>query len=115
MNKTVENTFADRSDGCQKRANGRSPAKYSPAWMVNSGVMVQVSPKKRSLSDGHCRDTAPSGSESIGRTGSELGGGEATAEESPPAGRLTDETDYYKLGEDTKGYVGMAATHGFLS
>jgi hypothetical protein len=28
---------------------------------------------------------------------SEVGGGEGTAEESPPAGRVTDETDYFRL------------------
>jgi hypothetical protein len=29
--------------------------------------------------------------------GSEVGGGEGTAEESPPAGRETDETDYFRV------------------
>jgi hypothetical protein len=35
-----------------------------------------------------------------GRPGSEIGGGEGTAEESPPAGRVTDETDYFRLAGD---------------
>jgi hypothetical protein len=30
-----------------------------------------------------------------GRLGSEFGGGKETVEESPPAGRVTDETDYF--------------------
>ena len=29
--------------------------------------------------------------------GPEIGGGEGTAEESPPAGRVTDETDYFRI------------------
>ena len=34
-----------------------------------------------------------------GRAGSEVGSGEGTAEESPPAGRVTDETDYFRLAD----------------
>jgi hypothetical protein len=34
-----------------------------------------------------------------GRAGSEVGSGEGTAEESPPAGRVTDETDYLRLAD----------------
>jgi hypothetical protein len=30
-----------------------------------------------------------------------LGGGEGTAEEAPPAGRLSDETDYFGLADDS--------------
>jgi hypothetical protein len=33
------------------------------------------------------------------RVGSEVGGGEGTAEESPPAGRVTDETNYFRLAD----------------
>jgi hypothetical protein len=33
----------------------------------------------------------------IGRAGSEVGGGEGTAEESPPANRVADETDYFRI------------------
>src|SRR5712692_9772589 len=48
--------------------------------------------------EGHaCR---ASGGDS-GRPGSEIGGGEGTAEESPPAGRVTDETDYFRLADDS--------------
>jgi hypothetical protein len=36
-----------------------------------------------------------------GRAGSEVGGGEGTAEESPPAGRVTDETDYFRLADNS--------------
>jgi len=35
-----------------------------------------------------------------GRAGSEVGGGAATAEESPPAGRVTDETNYFRIADD---------------
>jgi len=38
-----------------------------------------------------------------GRPGSEIGGGEGTAEESPPAGRVTDETDYFRLADHPSG------------
>jgi hypothetical protein len=31
--------------------------------------------------------------------GSEVGSGEGTAEESPPAGRVTDETDYFRFAD----------------
>jgi hypothetical protein len=34
--------------------------------------------------------------------GSEIGGGEGTAEESPPAGRPTDETDYFRLADQSE-------------
>jgi hypothetical protein len=34
-----------------------------------------------------------------GRPGSEIGGGEGTAEESPPASRGMDETDYFRLAD----------------
>ncbi len=34
-----------------------------------------------------------------GRAGSESGGGAGTAEESPPAGRVTDETNYLPLAD----------------
>jgi len=43
----------------------------------------------------HPRDARPS-------TGSEVGGGEGTAEESPPAGLVTDETDYFRLDDDAE-------------
>ncbi len=33
-------------------------------------------------------------------TGSEVGSGEGTAEESPPAGRVTDERDYIRFADD---------------
>jgi hypothetical protein len=35
-----------------------------------------------------------------GRPGSEIGGGEAALEESPPAGYVTDETDYYRKTQE---------------
>jgi hypothetical protein len=35
------------------------------------------------------------------RARSEVGGGEGTAEESPPAGRVTDETDYFRFADNT--------------
>jgi len=38
-----------------------------------------------------------------GRPGSEIGGGEGTAEESPPAGRVTNETDYFRCANDSDG------------
>jgi hypothetical protein len=34
-----------------------------------------------------------------GRPGSEVGGGEGTAEEPPPAGRVTDEADYFRFAD----------------
>jgi hypothetical protein len=33
------------------------------------------------------------------QTESEVGGGEVTAEESPPAARVTDETDYFQFAD----------------
>jgi hypothetical protein len=33
--------------------------------------------------------------------GSQVGSGEGTAEESPPAGRVTDETDYFRFADDS--------------
>ena len=54
-----------------------------------------------------------------GRQGSEIGGGEGTAEEAPPAGRLTDETDYFPLADDSstspKGHVNGNIGMGRLS
>lgn len=34
-----------------------------------------------------------------GQAGSEIGGSAGTAEESPPAGRVTDETDHFRLAD----------------
>src|SRR6267142_364401 len=42
--------------------------------------------------EGHARRASPGDS---GRPGSEIGGGEGAEEVSPPAGRMTDETDYF--------------------
>jgi hypothetical protein len=47
--------------------------------------------------EGHARRASAGDS---GRPGSEIGSGEGTAEESPPAGRVTDETDYFRLAGD---------------
>src|SRR6266436_5020939 len=51
-----------------------------------------------------------------GPAGSEIGGSEGTAEESPPAGRVTNETDYFGVA-DHPGVIGRASTgnprHGF--
>ncbi len=44
--------------------------------------------------EGHARRASAGDS---GRPGSEVGGGEGTAEESPPAGGVTDETDYFRF------------------
>jgi hypothetical protein len=35
-----------------------------------------------------------------GRSGWEIGGGKRTAEESPPAGHVTDETDHFRLADN---------------
>src|SRR5215469_9738544 len=45
---------------------------------------------------GHARRASAGDS---GRAGSEVGRGEGTAEESPPAGRVTDETDCFRLAD----------------
>jgi hypothetical protein len=43
------------------------------------------------------------------RPGSEVGGGEGTAGESRPAGRVTDETDYFRIaGHSTRTVLGVA-------
>jgi hypothetical protein len=47
---------------------------------------------------GHARRASAGDS---GRAGSEVGRGEETAEESPPAGGVTDETDYFRLADTT--------------
>jgi hypothetical protein len=44
--------------------------------------------------EGHVRRVSARDS---GRAGSEIGGSQGTAEESPSAGRVTDETDYFRL------------------
>ncbi len=46
--------------------------------------------------EGHARRASAGDS---GRPGSEIRGGEGTAEEPPPAGRMTDETDYFRLAD----------------
>src|SRR5215471_14377115 len=48
---------------------------------------------------GHARRASAGDS---GRAGSEVGRGEGTAEESPPAGGVTDETDYFRLGDNAE-------------
>src|SRR5438309_6943795 len=51
--------------------------------------------------EGHARRASAGDSR---RTGSEVGGGgEGTGEESPPAGRLTDETDYFRFADHPEG------------
>src|SRR5215470_1117778 len=47
---------------------------------------------------GHARRASAGDS---GRAGSEVGRGEGTAEESPPAGRVTDGTDYFRFADYT--------------
>jgi hypothetical protein len=37
----------------------------------------------------------------------DVGSGEGTAEESPPAGRVTDETDYFRLADNPRRIVGL--------
>jgi hypothetical protein len=54
--------------------------------------------------EGHARRVSAGDSD---RAGSKIGGGEGTAEESPPARRVTDETDYFRLADDP----GAIATH----
>ena len=49
--------------------------------------------------EGHARRASAGDS---GRAGSEAGGGAATAAESPPAGRVTDETDYFRFADNPK-------------
>jgi hypothetical protein len=44
---------------------------------------------------------------------SEVGGGEGTAEESPPAGRLPDETDYFLFADHPR--VGLFNHHKRVS
>jgi hypothetical protein len=56
---------------------------------------VSLSPSTDSA-DRHAR-RAPAGDS--GRPGSETGGGEGTAEESPPEGGVTDETDYFRCAD----------------
>jgi putative transposase len=50
--------------------------------------------------EGHARRASAGDSR---RAGSEVGGGEGTAEESPPAGRVTDEMDYFRFADNTPG------------
>ena len=45
-----------------------------------------------------------------GRAGPEVGGGEGTPEESPPAGRVTDETDYLRLADHSLGVCPITRT-----
>ena len=46
---------------------------------------------------GHDRRAATGDSQGAGP---KIGGGEGTAEESPPAGRVTDEADYFRVADD---------------
>ena len=48
---------------------------------------------------GHARRASAGDS---GRAGSQVGSGEGTAEELPPAGRVTDETDYFRLADNSR-------------
>jgi hypothetical protein len=54
--------------------------------------------------EGHARRVSARDS---GRAESEIGGSEGTAEESPPAGRATDETVYFRLADDSGVTDGM--------
>jgi hypothetical protein len=67
-------------------------AGYSTSCRRNSS---EVEPGD-DCAEGHTRWTSAGDS---GRLGSEIGGGEGTAEESPLAGRVTDETDYFPLAD----------------
>jgi hypothetical protein len=53
------------------------------------GAIGYITPKD--MLAGHRRRFRPSGME--------VGGGQGTAEESLPAGRVTDETDYFRLAD----------------
>jgi hypothetical protein len=48
---------------------------------------------------------SPGHQQEIQARGSEVGSGERTAEESPPAGRVTDETAYFRFADHTPGIV----------
>ena len=53
-----------------------------------------------------------------GRAGSEVRRGEGTAEESPPAGLVTNETDYFRLADDSpngRQILGCECNRDFLS
>ena len=68
----------------QKR---RSPSETGIWWKECGGLSLGSFPTRdRSAGDS-------------GRPGSEIGDSKATAEESPPVGRVTDVTDYFRLAD----------------
>src|SRR5215831_21393483 len=54
--------------------------------------------------EGHARRASAG---DMGRAGPEIGGGEGTAKESPPAGRVTDETDYFRSADHSPRIAGF--------
>jgi hypothetical protein len=59
----------------------------------------------------HRRTCSPGRGDS-GGPGSEIGSSEGTAEESPPAGRATDETDYFRLADNSEVFIGASRRNG---
>ena len=60
---------------------------------------------------------SPGHQQEIQARGSEGGSGEGAAEESPPAGRVADETDYFRFADHPEGgqasqYKGVVCGHG---
>ncbi len=86
------------ASGVQERRSATAPRPFPAAWLPSD---------PRSERRSSARTPIASAGDS-GRPGSEIGGGEGTAEESPPAGRVTDETDYFRLADDPGAIMWLA-------
>jgi hypothetical protein len=78
------------------RSHGRRCTAFSGGLR---GALQQRSSEQRHRlhhAEGHARRASAGDS---GRAGSKVGSSEGTAEESPPAGRVTDETDYFRFAD----------------
>src|SRR5450759_1390221 len=80
-------------------AKARS-VRLSWKWRKRSSVKITGRTHEEATEALHARREGRQASAGgSGRAGWEIGGGEGTAEESPPAGRVTDKTDYFRLAD----------------